>query len=464
MADANGIAFFDASDPRNPRFLGTQEVDGVVWDLTFGGSALFAANDLGLAVISRVFVPPAIAPSQIGIGGDGSATATVTGATWSVSPEAAAIEIRNLSSGATATTRASTTGTFSTSIAARPGEPLSLAATDSAGRAANRVIGSPPFVTIVRSDPAIIPGDASFRARRAASDGSSWFVTNGSVAGQNPGGSSRALLFVQPDASAPPQVSAIDFGAGTLLDAAAAGGYGIVVGNRLASIGLAAGAVHFAASDPCGRELAVAVDGTTAFTAESDCSNNGTIHVYDLSNPAAPIYVRSQAMAGVSGVAYRALLVMGSRYLVAITPDAPAGIGSDVTVIDRADLNNLTRVSVLDIPGFAAFTGAIDGSTLYLAGGDAGIAIVDLVDPASPRWTATVDTPGLARSVAVLTPNEVVVADAGGPGLTFLDTSDRMRPIVLGSQPLVGNAVDVKVVGGRIFVATETRSYVVIRP
>jgi hypothetical protein len=57
-----------------------------------------------------------------------------------------------------------------------------------------------------------------------------------------------------------------------------------------------------------------------------------------------------------------------------------------------------------------------------------------------------------------------VVADAGGPGLTFLDTSDRMHPIVLGSQPLQGNPVDVKVIGNRIYVATETRSYVVSRP
>jgi hypothetical protein len=39
-----------------------------------------------------------------------------------------------------------------------------------------------------------------------------------------------------------------------------------------------------------------------------------------------------------------------------------------------------------------------------------------------------------------------------------------MHPIVLGSQPLQGNPVDVKVVGNRIYVATETRSYVVSRP
>jgi len=292
-------------------------------------------------------------------------------------------------------------------------------------------------------------------------------VTNGTVGGAHiNGGSSRVLLFRQPDASAPPNIVTVDAGIGTLEDAAMRGAFGFVVGDRFATIDviLTPPSVQLATADPCGREMAVALAGNNAFTAESDCNNNGTIHIYDISNPLVPIYVRSQSMAGVSGINYRALIAYGTQYLIAISPDKPGGVGRDVTIIDHTVLTNLRKISELDVPNFDAISGALDGTTLYLVGGDAGIAIVDLTDPALPLWKTTIDTPGIARSIAISAPNEIVVADAGGPGLTFLDTSDKMRPIILGSQPLQGNATDVKVIGSRFYVATETRSYVVNRP
>jgi hypothetical protein len=342
-----------------------------------------------------------------------------------------------------------------------------VTAKDSANRSATRSIGAVPFVTILRNDAAVITADAAFSSRRIASDGTNWFTSNGTVNGQHiNGGSSRALLFRQPDASAPPQIVSVESGAGTIEDAAMRSGFGFVVADRFATINVAATtpAVQLTLTDPCGRELAVAHSGNYAFTSESDCFNNGTIHIYDISNPAAPVYVRSQALAGVSGITYRALVAMGTQYLIAISPDKPTGVGRDVTVIDRNNINSLIKVAELDVPNFDAFGGTLDGTTLYLVGGDAGVAIVDVSIPAAPVWKSTIDTPGMARAVAISRPNEIVVADAGGPGLTFLDTSDRMRPIVLGSQPLQGNPTDVKVVGNRIYVATETRSYVVLRP
>jgi len=121
------------------------------------------------------------------------------------------------------------------------------------------------------------------------------------------------------------------------------------------------------------------------------------------------------------------------------------------------------RVSELDVPNFTAFGGAATGTTVYLAGGDAGVAIVDVSIPSSPQLLSTINTPGIARAVAVVNQNQIVVADAGGPGLTFIDTSSRNNPIILGSQPLRGSAVDVKVAGDRIYVATETR-FIVLQP
>ena len=83
-------------------------------------------------------------------------------------------------------------------------------------------------------------------------------------------------------------------------------------------------------------------------------------------------------------------------------------------------------------------------------------------NPSSPVHLATIDTPGIARAVAVVGENGIVVADAGR-GLTFIDTSSRRQPILLGSQPLDGTPADVKVVNGAVHVATETR-YFVLRP
>ncbi|HUJ12185.1 MAG TPA: hypothetical protein VL284_00215, partial [Thermoanaerobaculia bacterium] len=333
-------------------------------------------------------------------------------------------------------------------------------------RSATRVVGAIQFTTIARYDAALFAGDSAFRSRRVAADGTNWIVTNGTVSGAHiNGGSSRALLFREPDASAPPDIVSVDTTAGTVEDAAMQNGFGFVTGDRFVTINVSAKtpSVQVPPSKPCGRELALAVAANYAFGAESGCANNGTIDIYDITNPAAPVYMRQQAI-GTTGINYRALLAYGTQYLIAITPDKTSGIGHDVTVIDRSDINNLRNVAELDVPSFDATGGVIDGTTLYLAGADPGVAIVDLTNPGAPAWVSTVDTPGIARAVAVSKPNEIAVADASGEGLTFLDTSDRLHPIVLGSQPLQGNATDVRLAAGRLYVATETRSYVVLRP
>ena len=466
IADGDDVAFYEASDPTAPRFLGVQNVGGVAWDLVFTGSSLFVANDQGLSVVDRIYTPPHIAPALISISSNVS-SATVTGSAFAVSPATASIAVKDVNTNAVAMTTASSTGSFTATVTALAGHQISVTATDSASRSATRSAGAVPFVTIARNDAAVISGDAAFRARKIASDGSNWFVTNGTVGGLHiNGGSSRSLLFRQPDASAPPTIVTADTLVGTVEDAAMRNGFGFVVGDRFATIAATTTppTVQLTTTDPCGRELSVALVGNNAFTAETDCSNNGTINVYDISNPAVPLYIRSQSVAGISAITYRALIPYGSQYLIAISPDKPGGVGRDVTVIDRSNINSLSKVAELDVPNFDAIGGAVDGTTLYLAGGDTGVAIIDLSNPAVPVWKSTIDTPGIARAVAVSGPNEIAVADDGGPGLTFLDTSDRMRPIVLGSQPLQGNPTAVKVIGSRLYVATETRSYVVNRP
>lgn len=463
-----GVSFFDATSPASTSLLGTQTTGGVAWDLAFSGSSLFVANDQGLVVIDPVAAPPHVTVSSVTVNAMDASTASVSGAPLATSPATTSVRLTNLKTATSVTVAASARGAFSGSIGARAGERLRITARDRSGREETRDVGAVPFAKVTSSE-SIAPlraVDVAYLARRVSSDGTATLLTTGTIYGRNLGGSNRALLFRQPDASAPAEIVTLDALPNPVLDEVVAGGYGYVAGPSLAAINLTAAipTIVSASMNPSGNKGGIAISGRTLFAAQRDSDRNGTIHVYDITTPSAPVYVRSQSVVPWSGFDFRALLPYGSQYLIGISPDRPGGAGHDVVVIDRSDLNVLRLVADLDIAGFDGFAGAIEGSTLYVAGGDAGVAIVDLSNPAIPVWKSTIDTPGLARAVAASRPNEIVVADAGGPGLTFIDTSDRMRPVVLGSQPLDGNATDVKVLGNRVYVATETRFYVLLRP
>jgi hypothetical protein len=353
-------------------------------------------------------------------------------------------------------------GSFSASVPAKAGDNITLRATDAASRVAGPVpVGTAPFFTIVSDQRGTRDDDPNFYARRIASDGTATTVTNGTRYGAQPSQtSSRVLLFKQPDASTPPAITPFDVGAGPINDEVVRSGYAYVAADRFAIVDSAntTPVRYLADSDPTGREYAVALSGNYAYTSEGNASRNGTIFIYDISSPSAPKLVKTQAISPASGIDYRKLIVSGG-YLYAISPDA----NRDVTIIDITSPTAPVRIAELDVPSFAAFAGVLEGTTLVLAGGDAGVAIVDVSTPSSPRVLSVIDTPGIAFATAITGPNEVAVAD-GASGLTFLDTSDKQHPIVLGSQPLQGNAIDVRVTAGQIYVATETRFYIVKRP
>ncbi|HSP14146.1 MAG TPA: Ig-like domain-containing protein [Thermoanaerobaculia bacterium] len=451
-----GVTFLDNS-AGTMRQVGTQAVAGEAWDVALAGTSLYIANDLGLAVLQNVAVAPDIVPSLITIENTTASTATVTGSDHAVVGQAPVQIVIG-----TSTMTAGGTGSFTATVPARNGDSLSLTATDRLGRSSTKPIGVVPFVTIASDQRGTRDEDANFFARRAVGDGTNVIVTNGNQYGVPPAqGTSRMLLFRQPDASAPATLTAFDAGAGWINDEDVRSGYAYIAADRFAVVDYISSTPvrYFANSDSAGREGAVAVSGNYAYTAEAGANHTGTIFVYDITTPAAPILVKTQAIASATPTDYRKLIASGTGYLFAISPDG----NRDLTVIDITTPASPVRVTELDVPGFAAFGGTLSGTTLYLVGGDAGVAIVDVSNPAVPRVLSVIDTPGIAAAIAATTANEAVVAD-GSTGLTFLDTSDKQRPIVLGSQPLQGNADDVRVFNDQIHVATETRFYIVKRP
>jgi hypothetical protein len=455
-----GVSFFDLSG--SPiRQTGVHFVGGDAWDVALGGSRLYVANDQGLVVINDVAAPPDIDPVAITITPTSSSSATVSGANLSIGGQGS-LQV-TISSGATslAQTSVSPAGSFSISVAASGGQKLVVTARDGAGRTSAQPIGAVPFANVVSNNRGTADSDNNLLARRILVEGTNVIVSNGLLSGQRLPGSGNALLFKQPDASAPATITTVTPGWGEIMDGAIRAVYAWFTGDRLSVFSYqdAVPVRSLADADRCGREYSIAFIGNYAFTAEGECNNDGRILIYDITTPTAAHFVRDQPMAGVGGVQYRKLIAYGN-YLIAISPDA----NRDVTVIDASNVNALVRVAQVDIPNFTASNGAMDGATLYAAGAEAGVAIVDLSNPASPQWLSSIDTPGLARAVAVSGVNEIVVADAGGPGITFINTTNKQAPVILGSQPLQGNPADVKVVGNQIYVATETRFYILRRP
>jgi hypothetical protein len=333
-------------------------------------------------------------------------------------------------------------------VPATRGQQISVVVTDSLSRSSAVPVGTVPFAVVETNERTAFDDEPSFSGARVASDGTHSLVI---------GNASRALLFRQGDASEPAAVSNFDTSLFFPNDVEIRSNYAWLTGFRLVSVGYLdpVPTLSYSDTDPGPVQTAIALSGNHAFTADQSSS---TIYVYDISSPTSPLYLRSQIVGSSEFLQYRDLIAYGPQYILAVTQ----GGDPDVVVVDVSNPADLVTVAELSIDNFIAVSGAVEGTTLYLAGGDTGVAVVDL--STTPQVRAIVDTPGIARSIAVTRANEIVVADGGGPGLTFLDTSNRQQPIVLGSQPLTGNAIDVHVVGNRIYVVTQNRFKVLKLP
>ncbi|HVS32818.1 MAG TPA: Ig-like domain-containing protein [Thermoanaerobaculia bacterium] len=461
----NGISFIDAGT--SPlQVIGAHPIPGSAWDVSLSRGAMYVAGELGLTAVANVALPPMLDESKLTMT-PAAASTTVTGAAQAltgITPITTRVD--NVTTGAASPAApVNPDGSFSATVAAIPGQALVLAATDVAGRVSTRKLPPAFGSTTTHVANQVVLNDPGYRARRIASDGNVSVASTGSRSGSGLGSlSSRMYLFRQPDASEPPQI--ITTTAGGVQDVEISSGYLYIAGDRLGTINLTNPALttNLANTNQGGGEGAVAISGSYAFTSETDWFNDGRIHIYNISNPDSPVYVRSQGVSGVSSFNFDGLLALGTSYLIGLSPDRPGGVDRDVMVIDRTNLNSLVKVAEIPIPNFDAYDGVIDGTTLYVAGGDGGVAIIDLTNPLAPVLRSVINTPGVARGVAISGPDEIVVADAGGPGITFVNVADKTNPLIIGSQKVAGNVVDVKVIGKAIYVAGDNHVHIVMRP
>ncbi|MEO8037027.1 MAG: hypothetical protein ABI837_21550, partial [Acidobacteriota bacterium] len=459
----SGVTFVDMTTPASPRVAGTHPVSGPAWSVALSRGAMYVATELGLAAVANVATPPMINETLWSITPAATAT-TVSGSSASVTGiMPITVQLKNSVTNATSSiVNVGSDGSWTATVATVAGQALTMTATDAAGRASTRALGTTYGATKTYLANMVTGGTDSYRARRTVSDGNYTVTTTGSLFGGSPR-ADRVLLF--PTASTTGVAQLVSSGVGGIQDVQISNGYLYMAGDRFGSINLAdpAFTVHLT-GDPNGTDECLAISGRYAFTCEADYQNNGAINIYDINNPGAPVFLRQQlSVLGISGLGYaRALVPLGTSYLIGISPERPGAVGHDLIVIDRTDINNLKKVAELEIANFDAIDAVADGSTLYVAGLDAGIAIVDFTNPFVPVLKSTLAVGGPVRGIALSGPNELVVPT--GSGITFVDVADKTAPVITGRQKLPGSTIDVDVVGKNILVAAENYFHSIMRP
>jgi hypothetical protein len=210
---------------------------------------------------------------------------------------------------------------------------------------------------------------------------------------------------------------------------------------------------HVGSYSTDGEGRGLTVIGTIAYAVRSRWSEAGAwrteIEVFDVGDPAMPQLINSHEIGGSSA---RLLAVHGS---VAIVDDYYGG--RDVQLIDLQDpakpqlQRYHTAGAVLDV--------AVAGDFAYLADLQGGLQIIDIRDPANPRWVAQV--PELCVGVAVFGSFAYMANDNLGNGLKVIDISEPAVPKVAGVYGEGGYISRVSVFDGHALVlgASQIRAY-----
>lgn len=204
------------------------------------------------------------------------------------------------------------------------------------------------------------------------------------------------------------------------------------------------------------------------------------VHVFDVSNPAAPVEIGTELTHGASSLLLNgtSLHVTGSyrfRVLDVSTPTAPSEVGQFVSagsaydvdvagnhayvassarglhVLDISDRTNPVTVGHADVDAGAVLDLSTVGDIVYAASQFAGLRVFDVQDPANPVEIAQHATPDYARGVSA-DGSHAYVADLSG-GLRVFDVGNPAAPVEIGSLALSGSSNHVCLRGDVAYVA-----------
>jgi len=445
-----GVTFIDSTDVLAPKVIGSQATPGTAWDVRFANGALYVAHESGISVIADVVAPPAINLALITLT-RATGGATVTGSARAIGGQGPmTVGVTNRTTGTTVNGIAvAADGSFSASVTGSSGDVIAVSAVDATSRVAGPVnVGSIPYGSTVITKPISLGmqnNDAAFRARLMEVEGSTLVVTSWEGAR-----SDKVLRFDISNPLAPQYVGTTAANNNYIWDLALKNGYAYVASDDLRVVNMNVTPSQLIIPDRYtdNYSISVAVDGNYAFVGTDAVA--GRIQIFDVTNPQTPRYLRNQDLGG--GVNFHKLLPYGAGYLIGITPQG----SNDVWVIDRRDVNNLRVSAQLAIPGLSGVTGRVVGDRLYVTdrGGSAGVAIIDLTNPAAPVLLSRTPTGGPNFGVDVT--GTTVAAGDGSLGASFLDTTNAAAPQFTGSQATPGTAWDVRFANGALYVAHES--------
>jgi hypothetical protein len=188
----------------------------------------------------------------------------------------------------------------------------------------------------------------------------------------------------------------------------------------------------------------VAMEGGYAFVADE----LGRLHVIDISHPESPPVLGSTATAD-----WATQVAISGRYGYVAEYDWPDQCGH-LQVVDLEDPRNPQIVGTVLTPQMAVDV-AVSGHYAYVAdvsvygwGGDPGIRVVDVTDPAEPRIVASLPMEGISR--LVLNGHCLYVATGA---LQVVSVADPEHPQLVATVPTTGAASDVAISGEVAYVA-----------
>ena len=223
--------------------------------------------------------------------------------------------------------------------------------------------------------------------------------------------------------------------------------------------------------------------------------SGGGLLVIDVSNPAGPVLVSSLALSGVSGSSSIGVAVSGAQVYLAnytgglqivnvstITAPSPTTTLMDwftgykiatkpglavVTGVHyfNGGQQNTESVRILNVPAGSApslvgsletnafvFNGvAVTGAYAYVACGSAGLKIIDISNPATPRIVGSFATPGSAWAVTVV--GSYAYVANGVQGVSVVNISNPASPTSVSWIDTLGAAEDITIANGLAYVA-----------
>jgi hypothetical protein len=217
---------------------------------------------------------------------------------------------------------------------------------------------------------------------------------------------------------------------------------------RVARLIALANIVPFAASALISIGGTATVDIAEGITLEGDLAyvadGRGGLRIIDVSNPAWPVEIGGTST--FEGLAKAVVVSEGYAYVADEFGSGAFGFH----IFDVSDPT--TPVEVAAVRPRGAEDVIVDGAVAYLAAQYAGLAILDVSDPAAPTLIGELDI-GYASGLALSNGRLYVSTHVG---LKVIDVSDPTTPLVLGAIDTFDKAVAISVVDNFAYVAEES--------